>query len=120
MENITNEIIENVTQKQPRGRPKTGFNKNEYNKKRYELNKDVLKEQFKENSKKYYQQNKDKIKENQLKIYNENKDILNEKAKAHQTKYREGFKLLENLYLSGELNSINQLLLDKIKIILDK
>ena len=115
MENITNEIIENVTQKQPRGRPKTGFNKKEYHKKRYELNKDLLKEQSKETSKKHYQENKDKILQKKIEVYNQNKDIINQKSKQLQSKYRRGFKLLEILYNSGKITNIDEKLYMEIK-----
>ena len=94
-------ILENTPQKQSRGRPKKydidTSNRKEYDQKRYELNKDKLKEVFKEK-------------------YIKNKDKLKEHSKNLQTKYREGYRILNELFDKNQIIT-SQETLEKIKLL---
>jgi len=99
-ENKDDNQIEKKSKK--RGRPKKYdfhlTNRREYDQKRYELNKEVMKEKFKDN-------------------YIQNKDEIKEKSKDLQNRYRNGYKLLIDLYKNGEINTSNDKF-EKIKKII--
>jgi hypothetical protein len=82
----------NTIDNQPkkRGRPKKynfdSSNRREYDQKRYEVNKEHMKVKFKDN-------------------YIQNKDEIKEKSKDLQNRYRNGYKLLIDLFKNGEINT---------------
>ena len=108
---LENNTVDYNIEKRSRGRPKNGFNRKEYDQKRYENNKEKMKESFKKN----YDENKEKISQRQRRNYNENKTELNAKSKELQSKYRKAYKLLEQLYSSDKIINIDDTIKDQIK-----
>ena len=84
-----------------------GLSREEYDKKRYELNKDKISQKYKEH--------KDEVK---LK-YEENKEYLKLKSKTLQTKYRNSYHLLKKICNENLVLPLSVDIIQEIKNIID-
>jgi hypothetical protein len=83
-----NEVIREIATINKNG-AYTGLDKKEYNKERYEKNKDRILAQQKEYKKEHYVENRDKISKKKKEYYTENKDTLLAKHKEYYAENRD-------------------------------